>query len=181
MHNEQHCSGRHATGGIATGSIATCNGQHCNMQRSAWQHAEKTGFQIPDARNNKIGRNGQHCNIQRAALQRAALQRAIGRADNMQRCNMLLQPATCSVASTYNLQHAQRTACNGRHATGSVATDGIAAATRNGIATDRIATCRADIMQRTAVVRWYRAREPPARARVRREAARNGEGHFNAI
>jgi hypothetical protein len=29
---------------------------------------------------------------------------------------MVLQPATCSVASTCSMQHAQRIGCNGQHA-----------------------------------------------------------------
>ena len=36
----------------------------------------------------------------------------------MQCCNMLLQPATCSVAPTCNAQRATRIGCNGRHAQG---------------------------------------------------------------
>ncbi len=49
-------------------------------------------------------------------MQQTALQHATGRADNMQRCNMLLQPATCSVALTCSMQHAQRIGCNRHHA-----------------------------------------------------------------
>ncbi len=91
------------------------------MQRAALQHAETTG------RNGNSAYNGQHCtmkkrrdlkfqmqNRQKDRLQRTALHHATGRADNMQCCNMLLQPATCSVASTCSMQQTalQRTPCN---------------------------------------------------------------------
>ena len=130
--NMQRCSNQqHAT--RTTDSLQRKSCTAAMMQRTAWHHAEKTGFQNSRCNRQKIGCNGQHCNMrkrqdlkfqmrQTARLQKTALQHATGRADNMQRCNMVLQPATCSVASTYNLQQAQRTACNGRHATGSIAT-----------------------------------------------------------
>jgi hypothetical protein len=63
-----------------------------NMQRSAWHHAEKIRFKIPDATDSKIGCNGQHCDMQQA------------------------EPTTCNVATCcFNLQHAallQPAACN---------------------------------------------------------------------
>ncbi len=188
----------------ATDSKIGCSRMRCNMQRAALHHAETTRFKLRDATDSKIGCNGQHCNMHQAEpttcnvatrcliLQHATLQH-VASACNMQRCNMLPQPATRSVAPTCSMQHAQRAACNGHHAQRAAlqrtalqraqqlsCNKPLATCNIKNHATDRIATWNGN-MQRTAVVPWYRACEAPARARVGRAAARTGEGHFNAI
>ena len=82
------------------------------------------------------------CNRQHDRMQRTALQTST---DNMQCCNMLLQPATCSVASNCNTQHAQRIGCNGQHCKREHCNSN-----EKPHATDGIATCAAAIMQQTA-------------------------------
>ncbi len=125
--------------------------------------------------------------------QRAALQHATSR--TVQHAMLHHGTSFCNMQRCSNLQHAtrttdrmQRTTCNGQRCNGrhcnmqrETALQRTACNLHSRYdARDRIATCNVN-MQRTAVVRWYRAREPPARARVRHAVVRNGEGHFSAI
>ncbi len=161
-----------------TVNIATCNGQHCNVRKrqdvTEIQHATvsiaplRKRQDLKFRTDSKIGCNGQHCKMQQAEPTPCNVATCCF---NLQHA-ALLQPATRNTHNGYdatddmhNGQH-----CNGRHCN----------LHSSYHATDRIATCNVNV-QRTAVVPWYRAREPPARARVRRATARNGEGHFTAI